>query len=285
LARPSERIFNVPAAVLWIIVVLVLIQAGRQWLLTDDENFDFLLYFAFIPARYNTSLLGTESLPGGLGAEIWTFLTYAFLHADFIHVGVNSMWFLPFGSAMARRFGAWRFLGFFAVTAIAGAALHLLTRPRELLPMIGASAAVSGLMAGSVRFIFQIGGPVDMFRTNDEAAYRVPAAPLLVALRDPRIIIFLMAWFGLNLLFGVGVSSLPGMEQSVAWQAHIGGFLAGLILFALFSWGRKNCNCSTAWCPMLARSAFSRTRLFWLPHPASQTWRRRHVRWACSSLL
>jgi membrane associated rhomboid family serine protease len=62
----------------------------------------------------------------------------------------------------------------------------------------------------------------------------VPAAPLLVALRDPRIIIFLMAWFGLNLLFGVGVSSLPGMEQSVAWQAHIGGFLAGLILFALF---------------------------------------------------
>jgi len=101
-------------------------------LLTDNENFDFLLYFAFIPARYNTALLGTESLPGGLGAQIWTFLTYAFLHADFIHVGVNSIWFLPFGSAMARRFGIWRFLGFFAVTAIAGAALHLLTRPREL---------------------------------------------------------------------------------------------------------------------------------------------------------
>ena len=234
MARSSEPIFNVPAVVLSIIVVLVLIQAGRQWLLTDDENFDFLLYFAFIPARYNTSLLGTESFPGGVGAQIWSFLTYAFLHADLVHVGVNSIWFLPFGSAMARRFGAWRFLGFFAVTAIAGAALHLLTRPRELLPMIGASAAVSGLMAGSVRFVFQIGGPVDMFRTNDEASYRVSAAPLLVALRDPRIIIFLVAWFGLNLLFGVGVPSFPGIEQSVAWQAHIGGFLAGLILFALF---------------------------------------------------
>jgi hypothetical protein len=78
------------------------------------------------------------------------------------------------------------------------------------------------------------GGPIDMFRTHEEAAYRVPAAPLLAALRDPRIIIFLVAWFGLNLLFGIGVPSLPGIEQSVAWQAHIGGFLAGLTLFALF---------------------------------------------------
>jgi membrane associated rhomboid family serine protease len=230
----SEPIFNVPAVVLSIIVVLVLIQAGREWLLTDDENLDFLLYFAFIPARYDTSLLGTEGFPGGLGAQIWTFLTYAFLHADFVHVGVNSIWFLPFGSAMARRFGTWRFLGFFAVTAIAGAALHLLTHPRELSPMIGASAAVSGMLAGSLRFIFQVGGPIDMFRANDEATYRVPAASLLVALRDPRIVIFLVVWFGPNLLFGIGASSFPGVEQSIAWQAHIGGFLAGLILFALF---------------------------------------------------
>ena len=234
MARSSEPIFNVPAVVLSIIVVLVLIQAGSEWLLTYDENLNLLLYFAFIPARYDTSLLGTESFPGGVGAQIWSFFTYAFLHADFVHVGVNSIWFLPFGSAMARRFGTWRFLGFCAVTAIAGAALHLLTHPRELLPMIGASAAVSGLMAGSVRFVFQIGGPIDMFRTHDEAAYRVPAAPLLAALRDPRIIIFLVAWFGLNLLFGIGVPSLPGIDQSVAWQAHIGGFLAGLTLFALF---------------------------------------------------
>jgi membrane associated rhomboid family serine protease len=226
--------FNVPAVVLSIIAVLVLIQAGREWLLTDEENIDFLLYFAFIPARYDTSLLGTEGFPGGLGAQIWTFLTYAFLHADFVHVGVNSIWFLPFGSAMARRFGTWRFLGFFAVTAIAGAGLHLLTHARELLPMIGASAAVSGLMAGSLRFVFQIGGPLGIFRHHDDAAYRVPAASLAVAFRDPRIIVFLVAWFGLNLLFGIGASSFPGVEQSVAWQAHIGGFIAGLFLFALF---------------------------------------------------
>jgi membrane associated rhomboid family serine protease len=228
LARSSEPIFNVPAVVVSIIAFLVLIEAGREWLLTDEENIDFLLHFAFIPARY------TESYPGGLGAQIWTFLTYALLHANFEHVGVNSIWFLPFGSAMARRFGTSRFLAFCAVTAIAGAALHLATHLGEPLPMIGASATVSGVMAGSLRFAFQSGGPLAVFRSHDAAAYRVPAASLAGALRDPRIIIFLVAWFGLNLLFGIGASSFPGIEQSIAWQAHIGGFVAGLILFAWF---------------------------------------------------
>jgi membrane associated rhomboid family serine protease len=62
----------------------------------------------------------------------------------------------------------------------------------------------------------------------------VPAAPLSSALRDSRIVVFLATWFGLNLLFGlIGVGS-AGADQSIAWQAHIGGFLAGLLLFPLF---------------------------------------------------
>ena len=54
------------------------------------------------------------------------------------------------------------------------------------------------------------------------------------ALRDPRILMFLAAWFGINVLVGSGLVSVTGGEQSIAWQAHIGGFVAGLILFALF---------------------------------------------------
>jgi membrane associated rhomboid family serine protease len=102
------------------------------------------------------------------------------------------------------------------------------------MPMIGASAAVSGFMAGAIRFAFQRGGPLAMFRHEEPAAYLVPAAPLSSALRDPRIMVFLLAWFGLNLLFGIGSIGLPGGEQSIAWEAHIGGFLAGLLLFPLF---------------------------------------------------
>jgi membrane associated rhomboid family serine protease len=232
--RPSEPAFNVPPIVLALIAAFAFVHALRGLVLSPEEDIDFLLQFAFIPARYDPSLLAEGSFPGGAGAEVWTFVTYAFIHGDLTHFAVNSIWLLPFGSAVARRFGAARFLAFFAATAAAGAAAHLATHSRELLPMIGASAAISGFMAGSIRFVFQLGGPLGMFRRTDADAYRVPAAPLGAALRDPRILVFLAAWFGLNILFGLGSVGMLGAEQTVAWQAHIGGFLAGLVFFALF---------------------------------------------------
>src|SRR5260370_14172227 len=122
-------------------------------------------------------------------------------------------------------------MGFFAATGAAGALTHLVTHWGELMPMIGASAAVSGFMAGAIRFAFQRGGPLTMFRHEEPAAYLVPAAPLSFALRDPRIMVFLLAWFGLNLLFGIGSIGLPGAEQSIAWEAHIGGVVSRLLLF------------------------------------------------------
>jgi len=233
-SKTSEPIFNVPGIVMAIIGIFALVRAGEEFLLTSEEDIAFLYYFAFIPARYDTSLLPPGSFPGGVGAEIWTFVTYAFLHGDTSHLAMNSIWFLPFGSAVARRFGIVRVIGFFVITAAAGALVHLITHHGELVPMIGASAAVSGFMAGAIRFAFQRGGPLTMFRSDDASAYLVPAAPLAVALRDPRILVFLLAWFGLNLLFGIGSIGLPGGEQSIAWQAHFGGFIAGLLLFSVF---------------------------------------------------
>jgi membrane associated rhomboid family serine protease len=143
------------------------------------------------------------------------------------------VWLLAFGSPVARRFGSLRFMAFMAMTAAAGAATHLVTHFGELLPMVGASAAISGAMAAATRFVFQRGGPLEMWRDRDEAC-RVPAAPLSVSLRDPRVIAFLLVWFGVNILFGVFSMGMPGVEQSIAWQAHIGGFLAGLLAFAAF---------------------------------------------------
>jgi len=232
--RTSEPIFNVPAIVLAIIGIFLLVLAGEELLLSNEEDIAFLYYFAFVPARYDSSLLPVGNFPGGVGADIWTFVTYAFIHGDISHLGMNSVWLLPFGSAVARRFGNLRVIGFFVATAVAGALTHLVTHWGETASMIGASAAVSGFMAGAIRFAFQRGGPLTMFRNEDPAAYMVPAVPLSLALRDPRIVVFLLAWFGLNLLFGIGSVGLSGGEQSIAWQAHIGGFVAGLLLFPLF---------------------------------------------------
>lgn len=233
--KRSEPIFNVPPVVTATVVVLVGVHLFRMFALTPAADLQFVLTFAFIPARYGSETPG--SFPGGFGAELWTFFTYAFLHADLLHIALNLAWLIPFGTALARRFGAWRYVLFMLVTAAAGALTQLISSPGEAAPMIGASAAISGAMAAAMRFVFQEHGPLETWRDGPGTgeAYRVPAVPLLATLRDPRFLLFLGVWMGLNALFGLGAVSFgtaPG--QQIAWQAHIGGFLAGLLLFTAF---------------------------------------------------
>lgn len=224
-----------PPVVVATVVILLLVHALRMLVLTDAEDQQFLLTFAFIPARYDTDLLIGGSFPGGFGADFWTFFSYAFVHADLMHIGLNLAWLLPFGTALARRFGTWRYITFMLVVAAAGAFAHLITHPAAMVPMIGASAAISGAMAAALRFVFQKGGPLGLWRGEHNGnAYRVPAATLMATLRDPRFLIFLVVWLGLNALFGLGSMSMVGEGQEIAWQAHIGGFLAGLLLFNAF---------------------------------------------------
>ena len=229
-----EPLFNIPPVIIAVLAVLVVIHAVRTVLLGGETDVELLLTFAFIPARYDTSVVLGGALPGGVGAEIWTFVTYSLLHADWMHLGVNAVWLLPFGSAVARRFGAARFLAFYAVTAAAGAGLHLATHAGQVFPVIGASAAISGTMAAAMRFAFQRGGPLGFLRREDDDAYRVPAIPLTGLFRDGRVLIFVVVWFGINILFGLGSLPITGSDNPVAWEAHIGGFLAGLLLFSWF---------------------------------------------------
>jgi membrane associated rhomboid family serine protease len=231
-SRP-EPIFNVPPVVIATVAVLIAVHAVRTLVLSDARDAEFLLTFAFIPARYDSTLLAGASFPGGLAADVWTFFTYAFIHADLLHIGFNLAWLLPFGTAIARRFGAWRYVAFMLVTSAASALAYLVSHPEPMAPMIGASGAISGAMAGAMRFVFQPGGPRGL--SGEADAYRIPARPLLATLLDVRFLLFLAVWFGLNVLFGLGTVSIGGEAgQEIAWQAHIGGFLAGLILFNAF---------------------------------------------------
>jgi membrane associated rhomboid family serine protease len=233
-AKPSEPIFNIPPIVLATVGVLVLVHAFRMVVLSSAANDQFVATFAFIPARYSAA---SGTFPGGFGADLWTFFTYAFLHADLPHIGLNLAWLIPFGTALARRFGPSRYVLFMLVTSAAGAFAQLISTPHEVAPMIGASAAISGAMAAAMRFIFQQGGPLETWRdgVGESEAYKVPAVPLLATFRDPRFLLFLGVWMGLNALFGIGVVSFGGEPgQQIAWQAHIGGFLAGLLLFTAF---------------------------------------------------
>jgi membrane associated rhomboid family serine protease len=235
LNQPREPILNVPAIVVVILVVLGAVHAVREWLLPDDIDRVLVWSLAFVPARYDASALTDGILPGGSGAEVWSFFTYALLHADWTHFGFNAVWLLAFASPVARRFGTPRFLLFFAATIAAGALAYLLAHAGALSPMIGVSAGISGMMGAAARFAFEPGGSLDMGHGDRSNADRVPAAPLFVALRNPRVFTFVAVWFGFNLLFGLGSVSLVTSEnQSIAWEAHVGGFLAGLLAFSLF---------------------------------------------------
>jgi membrane associated rhomboid family serine protease len=226
-----QPVFNLPPVIVMCLAMLFGIHLGRMLLLTPDADSDLLFRFAFIPWR----VLDPESFaaaPGGSAAALWSFVTYAFLHADWMHVIFNGLWLAAFGAPLAWRFGASRFLLFSLVGAVAGAAFYLLVGLHDAHPMIGASAAISAQMAGASRFVFSASGPLGGLR--GPGAFSLPAAPLAVIMRDRNVLIFLGIWFGLNIIFGmVGIGGGFG-AQSIAWEAHIGGFVAGLLTFSLF---------------------------------------------------
>jgi len=229
---PREPILTLPGALTAYIALLAVIHIVRMLLPLDIDDL-VIEMFGFIPKRYDSTLLDV-TFPGGTGAKIWTFVTYSLLHANLTHIGFNVLWLLPFGSALARRFGGFRFFLFMAVTAAAGALAHLVTHEHAVAPMIGASASVSGAMAAAIRFAFAQGSFLSFSRGDADAAARVPALSLMHALRNGRVLAFLAVWFGVNIIFGIGSIAIGADGASVAWQAHIGGFLAGLMLFSLF---------------------------------------------------
>jgi membrane associated rhomboid family serine protease len=233
--EPSERqsAINAPTVIIVLLAILLAIQIVLS-VLPEADFETVLLLFSFIPARFGGEFATQLDWPGGTPADVWTFVTYAFLHGSWMHLGVNAIWLLAFGSAVAWRFGTTRFLSFSAICAAAGAGTHLALHWGDMSPVIGASAALSGHMAAAIRFMFQPGAPLGLFRVGGQAAFRVPAHGLREVLRDRRVVMFLFVWFAINVVSGIGVLAIAGEGETVAWQAHIGGFLAGLILFPLF---------------------------------------------------
>ena len=227
LKKQREPIFSLPGAVVVMLLLLVAIQVARGTLpIWRDET--VLVYFAFIPARYAENGF---AYPGGLGAQAWTFVTYALLHGNWMHLIANCVWLVAFGSAVARRFGAVRFFLFAAVAAAGGAVLHLAVHFGEAIPVVGASAAIAGLMAAAARFVFDAGGPIGVGSASS-VAYRRRARGLAATFSNPTALAFIAIFFAINLFVGFGSSVTGGL--SIAWEAHLGGFLVGLFAFSLF---------------------------------------------------
>lgn len=223
-----EPIFNVPPAVIAVLAILVGVHLLRQ-VLPPDLDEQMVLSLAFIPARYSGY---ASELPGGELAAWSSFLTHMAVHGDATHLMFNGAWLLAFGGAIALRAGGLRFLAFGAMTGVAGALAFLAVNPGLLAPVVGASGAIAGMMGGTMRFLFRgldMGG-VRMLREQPRA---IPLMSLRETFQDRRVQLSTAVWLLLNALAVVGIGT--GEERGgIAWEAHIGGFLAGILGFGWF---------------------------------------------------
>lgn len=230
--------FNVPGVVLLLIAALAIIHFAVNSI-DPDTGERIILTFAFIPARYDLpqDLLGS-AIPGGAGAKYWSFITHMFLHGDWMHLGFNALWMLAFGSVVARRLGPVRFLLLSCLAAAAGALAYLLMHWGQVAVLVGASGAISGQMAGAVRLMFSGGRSLSTVHMHD--LKHCPPLSLAQTFTSPRPLAFLAVWFGITLLTGFSGLGAPDQTVRIAWEAHVGGFVAGLLLFGLLdSAGRR----------------------------------------------
>lgn len=215
-----EPVFNLSAVVVAIIAGCALIHLVRSYVLTPAQDFEFLLRTAFIPIRYS----GQFEIDF---AAVTSPVTYSLIHGDFIHLAINMVWLAAFGSPLANRIGTIRFLAFWIFTCLAAVLLHYAVHAGDQAMVVGASGAVSGMMAAAARFGFAVD------RSTRRPAFTGPRLPLAAVLRRRNVVVFLSVWFAINLIAGLGYL-VPGDARSIAWEAHIGGFLAGFFGLGLF---------------------------------------------------
>jgi membrane associated rhomboid family serine protease len=224
-----EPIFLLPGDVTAVIGVLVAIHLASTLVLNQAGQLQLVFWFAFQPLRIIAGL-DDPSLAVPL---IWTPFSHALLHAGWEHLLVNSAWFAIFATPVSRRYGAGPMMAIFFVSAAAGAALFAATTLYSGSYLIGASGGVAGLTGAAVRFIFQ---PV-IVAQHPETGERVVVGRRLASFgdlwRDSRARFFVLIWVLLNAAVPL-LPLLTATQMSVAWQAHLGGFFAGLLVVGLF---------------------------------------------------
>lgn len=217
-----EPVFNAPASVLVLIAILLGLHAARVLLLAPAASDHVVESYALIASTY-------------VAPDATTFdrfvrpFSYMFLHANWLHVGFNSVWLLAFGPVVARRFGGLAFYLFFILCGLGGAIGFVLASWGQDVGAIGASGAISGLMGAAFRM------------TRLREPYLDPVALPLQPLFSSQVLTVSALWMVLNAVTGITGLGTFGSVEAVAWQAHIGGYVAGLLLAGPFDrlWRRK----------------------------------------------
>lgn len=170
-----------------------------------------------------------RAVTGGPWPDAWLgLITSIFLHGSWAHLGGNMLYLWIFGDNVEDAMGHGRFLVFYLVTGVIAGLAHVMTSPSSPVPLIGASGAIAGVL----------GGYIVLYPRARILSLLILG--IFVRLAELPAVLVLSLWFVLQLLSGVAALGAPG-ATTVAWWAHIGGFLAGAVLVHAFA-GRRGAH-------------------------------------------
>ncbi len=207
--------------VTWVIILINSLVFLYETALPEPLLRAFVDTFGVVPRRY------TDPSWYAAGISYWPFLTSMFLHGGWTHL-VGNMWTLwIFGDNVEDRLGKGRFIAFYLLCGIAASITHVIFNMNSPIPSIGASGAIAGVM-----------GAYFVMFPHSRVITLVPIFFWPFFFEIPAIF-FLGFWFMSQLFSGTFAIMAPQVGGGIAWWAHIGGFLAGILLLPIF---RRNKN-------------------------------------------
>ncbi|WP_430735549.1 rhomboid family intramembrane serine protease [Halodesulfovibrio aestuarii] len=194
-------------------------------LLPVSQLTEFFYVYGVVPARF-TDPAWAERMHFPSDAE-YAFITHLFIHGGWVHLILN-MWFLwIFGDNIEDVMGPLRFLFFYLTCGVVAILINIAFTPTSVTPVIGASGAIAGIM-----------GAYFLLYPHARVLTLIPIVIIPFFFYLPAVF-FLLLWVGIQL--ALGIAALSGhASTSVAWWAHTGGFICGILILPLF---RKKNRC------------------------------------------
>ena len=212
-----------PYVTVGILITCVLVYLWQHLWLSKVGSQQAAYAFGLVPAV----LTGSEMLPEEVDViPAWaTVFTSMFMHGGFWHLAGNMLYLWVFGNNIEDAMGHGRFLAFYLLCGVAAVFAQVLPNPGSIIPMVGASGAISGVL-GAYMLLFP----------RARVLLGLPLGFLIIQLGRFPAIWVLAAWFLMQLAMGAlaAARAVGETEGGIAFGAHIGGFIAGLLLVAIF---------------------------------------------------
>jgi membrane associated rhomboid family serine protease len=211
-----------PYVTVGVMIACAAVYVWQHLLLSPHGAVRWVYGLGVIPAV----ITGREHLPAELALvpEPLTLLTSMFLHGGLLHLAGNMLYLWIFGNNVEEAMGHGRFCVFYLLCGIAAVFAQVLPNPGSIVPMIGASGAISGVL-----------GAYLLLYPRARVLLGLPLGFLIVQLGRFPAAWVLLAWFVMQLAIGgMHATRPPSSQGGIAFAAHIGGFIAGLLLVTVF---------------------------------------------------